>query len=117
MSRSRENDVSPGSLIQTRPGRSHTNIRPALSKVSPTASFQAPAFGPRTTVSAKPGGTVAAVSPEMVAETNRKTARTGHFRPVTRRRQEKKPPYSRLEREDLPVHGYLMYTILRASRH
>src|SRR2546423_15588413 len=58
MSRSKVKLESAGSLNQTRPDTSQTNIRPVLSKVTPSAPFQFPPTGPGTIVSANPGVTV-----------------------------------------------------------
>src|SRR3954463_5164979 len=42
MSRNAWLDFTPFSIIQTRPARSHTYMRPSAAKVSPAASFQVP---------------------------------------------------------------------------
>src|SRR5215471_21554359 len=64
MSRSREGEGSLGSLNHSLPVRSHTYMRPVLSKVIPTAS----GHGPEIMVSVNPGGTVAAkrLPPEII---------------------------------------------------
>src|SRR5207247_11238753 len=54
MSSIREGPLSLGSLNQIRPVRSHTYIRPLLSKAIPTASLH----GPEMALSVNPGGTV-----------------------------------------------------------
>src|SRR4051812_27232157 len=55
-----EADASFVSWIQTLPPRSHTYMRPLVSKVMPTASLQPPSTGPEMIVSVNPAGRFAA---------------------------------------------------------
>src|SRR6202171_5040753 len=79
MSRSREKEESLGSLNQTRPSRSQTNIRPVASKVTPTAELQPPAKGPGMSVSVNPGGTSAAESSYLPIPTRQHATIHNHF--------------------------------------
>src|SRR5262245_55175088 len=79
MSNNSKGELSLGSLIQTLPVRSHTHIRPLVSKVTPTAS----SHGPVTGVSLNPAGTVAALRPP--AEAKQKAARRRRRRRRKRR--------------------------------
>src|SRR5262249_18705541 len=78
MSRSREGEGSPGSLNHSLPVRSHTYMRPVVSKVIPTAS----GHGPEIMVSVNPGGTVAAkrLPPQIIPH----AATTNHVIAVSR---------------------------------